>query len=631
MSVNKTIGGLSVLSSANIKGCYSLAVWDSDAQTTKSACITDVLGGAGGSSIFVEGAGASSSIRCGVNNTATGAFSASLGGQNNCATACQNFIGGGQCNRTSATRAAIMGGDTNTASGDPSFIGGGFLNVASAPYTFIGGGGRNLASCNNAFIGAGFLNCSTGCISLIAGGCNNSASGYFSAIVGGGRNKATNVFSSVVNGTVNCSSGCYSSIINGYSNCASGTLSFINGRGSSASGYRSTILNGSNHRASGQDSLILSGQANCVDGCYASIMSGELHCAVGYNSFVINGYCNKSLSAFGGIVSGSVNCIIGLEKSFILNGECNKIVDATGSGYAGFANSILGGCCNSLCTNCGTTSGYDACFQHNLIVSGSCNIIRAVACGTPFADYNFILGGTRSCITITDSSSNVYSSVNTQNSILSIGNNNCITNAVGVATDPNMDMTLTANSILSGSSNRVTSSFVNPTNNLSNNGSLNVIVGGCLNTISINDSLSSPNQMRLVANSVVSGITNCIFHTCFSFGCNSSILTGQTNRLCSTTNASILGGCANTISFSCSNAIVGGAINTISSVNCSMAFGQSNVVAHNYVGVVGCGITSVIDCALHANRVVVTNMPTSSAGLPSGTLWSDAGTIKIIP
>lgn len=81
MSTNKTIGGLSVLSSANIKGCYSLPVWNSDAQTTQSACITDIL--AGVQSLYVLGSGTCSSLRCGVGNTVSGNYSASLSGQCN--------------------------------------------------------------------------------------------------------------------------------------------------------------------------------------------------------------------------------------------------------------------------------------------------------------------------------------------------------------------------------------------------------------------------------------------------------------------------------------------------------------------------------------------------------------------
>jgi hypothetical protein len=59
--------------------------------------------------------------------------------------------------------------------------------------------------------------------------------------------------------------------------------------------------------------------------------------------------------------------------------------------------------------------------------------------------------------------------------------------------------------------------------------------------------------------------------------------------------------------------------------------GCGNTANQNYAGVYGCGITTVMACAFHVNRIVLTNVPTASAGLPSGAVWSDAGTLKIVP
>ena len=125
MSTNKTIGGLSVLSSANIKGCYSLPVWNSDAQTTQSACITDIL--AGVQSLYVLGSGTCSSLRCGVGNTASGNYSASLGGRLNCATGTFGAVVGGCCN-VAGNYSVAVGGCSNTSNGTSSFIGAGRNN-----------------------------------------------------------------------------------------------------------------------------------------------------------------------------------------------------------------------------------------------------------------------------------------------------------------------------------------------------------------------------------------------------------------------------------------------------------------------------------------------------------------------
>jgi hypothetical protein len=34
--------------------------------------------------------------------------------------------------------------------------------------------------------------------------------------------------------------------------------------------------------------------------------------------------------------------------------------------------------------------------------------------------------------------------------------------------------------------------------------------------------------------------------------------------------------------------------------------------------------------ALQATTITLTNLPTSSAGLPAGSVWNDAGTLKIV-
>lgn len=40
---------------------------------------------------------------------------------------------------------------------------------------------------------------------------------------------------------------------------------------------------------------------------------------------------------------------------------------------------------------------------------------------------------------------------------------------------------------------------------------------------------------------------------------------------------------------------------------------------------------SVADNTLHCNRLAILNIPTSAAGLASGMIWSDGGTLKIVP
>ena len=51
--------------------------------------------------------------------------------------------------------------------------------------------------------------------------------------------------------------------------------------------------------------------------------------------------------------------------------------------------------------------------------------------------------------------------------------------------------------------------------------------------------------------------------------------------------------------------------------------GFHNSVTHNYAGVFGCCVSSVMGCALHANTFVAQNMPDQTAclSLPSGALY----------
>ena len=48
--------------------------------------------------------------------------------------------------------------------------------------------------------------------------------------------------------------------------------------------------------------------------------------------------------------------------------------------------------------------------------------------------------------------------------------------------------------------------------------------------------------------------------------------------------------------------------------------GFHNSVTHNYAGVFGCNVASVMGCALHSNNFVAQNLPTTSGGA-SGSFY----------
>jgi hypothetical protein len=106
---------------------------------------------------------------------------------------------------------------------------------------------------------------------------------------------------------------------------------------------------------------------------------------------------------------------------------------------------------------------------------------------------------------------------------------------------------------------------------------------------------------------------------------------GGYNNAASDSSATVGGGNSNTASGS--NATVGGGISNIADGENSAILGgttnDTNELANAMI--VGSNITASLANALHCNKLVVTQIPVASAGLPSGTVWSDGGTLKIIP
>jgi hypothetical protein len=78
------------------------------------------------------------------------------------------------------------------------------------------------------------------------------------------------------------------------------------------------------------------------------------------------------------------------------------------------------------------------------------------------------------------------------------------------------------------------------------------------------------------------------------------------------------------------SSVVGGTNNCAIGAYSTIFGGQLNSATCANSAVFGCGITTSMACALHVNRLVLTNLPTSSAGLPNGAVWNDLGTLKIV-
>ena len=54
-------------------------------------------------------------------------------------------------------------------------------------------------------------------------------------------------------------------------------------------------------------------------------------------------------------------------------------------------------------------------------------------------------------------------------------------------------------------------------------------------------------------------------------------------------------------------------------------------MCHDYSAISGCAITTDRACTLFVNNLSIKNIPTSSAGLPSGSVWSNSGVLTIVP
>ena len=112
--------------------------------------------------------------------------------------------------------------------------------------------------------------------------------------------------------------------------------------------------------------------------------------------------------------------------------------------------------------------------------------------------------------------------------------------------------------------------------------------------------------------------------------CGYSTISGGYHNTVLECGSTISGGYENTISGYYST-IVGGCNNTISNVyNSSILGGRNNTSTHDCGFIAGNNISTVAQCTLHVNCLHFSNIPTSSAGLAAGTVWSDSGMLCIV-
>ncbi len=320
-----------------------------------------------------------------------------------------------------------------------------------------------------------------------------------------------------------------------------------------------------------KNSVNLGSTSNLASGCFSTILGGTGNCALGMYS--IAGGINNCAVGDRTIALGF--CNTALESGAISLGACNGVRSAVGIPYS--LSTISGGYNNFICGHLSFVGGGII----NRICGGSCNAIvggeqnTILACfGGCSVSSNFIGAGRYNAIT-----SSVTNCVNSIHSVIAGGCSNIICGAQ-------------FGTIPGGAFNRVD-------NAASVTVGGGIVAGGAFNTVSSEDG---------------------------------SILAGRSNTVTGS-RGSIINGTSNNVSGCCSG-IFNGCCNVISSDFSSVLGGSNNNSCLPYSGIFGCAITSSMACAFHANRIVVTQLPSSASGLPSGALWydpADSNRVKYVP
>ncbi len=333
---------------------------------------------------------------------------------------------------------------------------------------------------------------------------------------------------------------------------------------------------------------------------YSVLLAGRFNSNTSESAFIGTGQNNEVSGLYSSVLNGDNNTI-SASYSSILGGKDNDITDEY--------SVITGGQTNETSENHTFIGGGEtnqANSQYSAVGGGFCNRI-GIASG-----YSAILGGFDNSVSSNSNFSNV-----------SAGFSNVV--SAGYS------------SILGGQNNQIQTSYSNITggenNNItSTNGEHNAILGGCQNDI-----CSTQNNFSVT---ILNGRTNQIDGTnaCFTNilnGTNNDI-TGNYNTLVNGDQNEITAGSYifmegfDNFSNNSHNKIMGMSNSIVGSH--SSIIGCNNVIAINRSGVniFGENISANRSCSTFVNNLSIMDIPTSSAGLPSGSVWNDSGTLKIV-
>jgi hypothetical protein len=244
----------------------------------------------------------------------------------------------------------------------------------------------------------------------------------------------------------------------------------------------------------------------------------------------------------------------------------------------------------------------------NNVADGNCSTVFGFCNQAPFIGFSAfatVSGGTnncaRECATVSGGRSNTAQGTA---AVVAGGSNNSNTSADSVISGGCFNQLQGAStcSVISGGGSNIIANFA-PSS---------TILGGTSNCSSTTQGLvfGQSNTVSGCSGTALNGVLNIVS------ACHSSII-GGTNNAVSATFSGVFGGCCN---IACNTATRAGILG-----------GQCNRAVCNDSFVVGSCITTNRVCTTFVNNLSIIDIPTSSAGLPSKAVWSNAGVLTIVP
>jgi hypothetical protein len=322
---------------------------------------------------------------------------------------------------------------------------------------------------------------------------------------------------------------------------------------------------------------------------------------------------NKS-ETIGNFASGAGSVILNGTNN-TASGDCSTILNGSNSIAAGVFSLLHGN--NSCATSSDSVilgGNNNKAYGYNATIFGSRNTVKS----NNLADYHNTIAGGADNVTegwfgfigngVANKLLGVYG--NGCNAIVG-GEQNCISSLHDV------NRTVGTNFIGAGRFNRILYANTPCVNSIHS-----TIAGGCSNCI-----------IGYNYGTIPGGAFNRIDNGAAPGRQEGGVISGGVFNTVSINHGSLMGSTSSTVTGQ-SSTIIGGSSNNITSACSSVLGGSSNNANQPYSAVFGCGITTSMACAFHTNRLVLTNLPNSSAGLPSGAVWydpADGNRVKYVP